>query len=30
VIAISADADSFATVLEWAAPIVDSIEFHAP
>jgi len=24
------DDDSFETVLEWAAPVVDSIEFHAP
>ncbi|HEX5591281.1 MAG TPA: hypothetical protein VFX65_13405 [Candidatus Limnocylindrales bacterium] len=30
VIAISADGDDFETVLEWAAPILDSIEFHAP
>ncbi len=29
-IAISADLDSFETVLEWAMPIVDSIEFHTP
>jgi hypothetical protein len=29
-IAIVTDGDSFDTVLEWAAPIVDSIEFHSP
>jgi hypothetical protein len=28
-LAIFADEDSFETVLEWATPIVDSIEFHA-
>lgn len=29
-IAVSADEDSFETVLEWATPVIDSIEFHAP
>ena len=29
-IVIAADDDSFQTVLEWAAPVVLSIEFHAP
>lgn len=29
-ITITADEDSFETVLAWAAPIVDSIEFHVP
>lgn len=29
-IAIAADEDSFETVLEWATPVIDSIEFHAP
>jgi hypothetical protein len=29
-IAIVTDGDSFDTVLEWAVPIVDSIEFHSP
>jgi hypothetical protein len=30
VIVVAADEDSFETLLEWAAPIVESIEFHAP
>lgn len=29
-IAISSDADSFETMLGWATPVIDSIEFHAP
>ena len=29
-IATSADEDSFETVLSWAMPVIDSIEFHAP
>ena len=29
-IAMITDRDSFETVLEFAAPIVDSIEFHPP
>ena len=29
-IAVHADDDSFETVLEWAAPVIESVEFHAP
>ena len=30
VIAVAADDDSFQTVLEWATPVVASIEIHTP